>query len=337
MEFPTTQEITHVIRNRVADPTKYIGRQVMPIKDVYAADIKVDVIGATRGMTKAHNLNSNPKLVAPPVQKEVRYGTGYWKETMHINEKELIEARMAGYVNVRAGRQLVTLRSIQLDTRLETRIEYLIWQALTTGRTDVDENGVKYAVDHGIPTKNLIDLAASGEKLFTDPDSDPVSVITDMMLAFDGTGGQAKTAYFNLKTAQVLATNKNIRDLLKYTNLTHLGVGNITDGLQLLIPGINFKVYNQGYSDESGVFHKFIPDGVIVMEAGDDDPTNPLGDFATTLNIHNGGIETPKPGKFAIVDDKSQMNANPHIDLTAGIYGLPRIYHPDWIVSAKVA
>lgn len=53
MMFPTTREITHVVRNRAVDPTRFIGRSFSPIREVYSAEIEFDIIEAASGMTSS--------------------------------------------------------------------------------------------------------------------------------------------------------------------------------------------------------------------------------------------------------------------------------------------
>jgi len=133
LTFPTTKEITHIVRNRVYDPSQYIGSSFCPVTPEYVAEIEYDVLAPSSGMTKPHNLNANPTVIDVPNMGTKRFGTGYWKETSTIKEDELLKARAAGSYNQRAGRDLVMLRSVHMDTRLETRIEWLRWQVPVIG------------------------------------------------------------------------------------------------------------------------------------------------------------------------------------------------------------
>ena len=334
MAFPQTAEITHVVRNIVTDPARFLGRVFCPMRDVFAAQIEFDVLAAAQGMTPAHNLGSDPKMAKLPGMKTKKIGTGYWKETKRINEAELLNARMAGTYNQRAGRLLVVEKANMLNSRLETRIEWLIWQAVTGGQIQIDENGVKYTVLYDIPAKNKVTLAA-GDK-WSNADADIPSIITAWMLLYRGTGARPIKMYFNLKVAGYIAANNKIKELLKNTvYASFLSAANITQALKLLFPKIDFVIYDEGYVDETDNFHSFIPDDHVVM-IGEGQPGELMMDFGTTISLHNGGLEQPQPGKFSIIDDKSEQEKNPYLDVTVGIYGLPRVYHPNWIVTAKI-
>jgi hypothetical protein len=336
MRFPTTQEITHIVRNRSVDPTKFIGAKFCPVKDYYTEEIQYDVLEASTGMTTAHNVGTDPKVVTLPGQSRKRMGTGYWKETYRIKEDELLYARRAGTYNQRAGRDLVLKRTLEFDDRLETRIEWLRWQPLVAGQLAVDENGVKYTVDYNVPAANKPELA--GAELWSAKDTaDPITNITTWLKLFRGTGARGVEALFNMEVANYLAQNAVIRELLKQSQYAmNLTAENIANALKLLFPKMDFTLYDEGYVDDGKVFHPFIPDDRFVIR-GQGMPNEPLMDFASTISLHSGTLDNPQPGKFAVIEDESEKKKNPHIDITVGIYGLPQLFHPNWIVSAKVA
>lgn len=336
--FPSTREITHVVRNRAVDPTRFIGRSFCPIRPVYAGEVEFDVLEAGQGMTAAHNLGADPKLVNIAGMKTKKIGTGYWKETKRIDEKELLHARMAGTYNERAGRQLVVEKAVQLDDRLETRVEWLTWQPLVANQIVIDENGVKYTVVYDIPEDNKPEITDNAKK-WSNPDSDIMGDITSYLLLYRGTGGKATKACFNLQVAGYMAKNKGIKAALAGTQYAKfLSAVNIADALKLLFPKVDFIIYDEGYTEivnKEAVFTPFIPDDRFIM-LGEGQPGEDLMDFGSTISLHNGGLDKPQPGKFSVVEDKSAQEKNPYIDITVGIYGLPRLYHPNWVVTAKI-
>lgn len=338
--FPTTADITHLVRHRVQDPATFVGINLLPTVGVEVDQIEVDVLDFPTGMTLAHQLGSDPKLIKGIGQRRKVYTTGYWKETRRWDEAELLKARKAGTFNVRAGRDLINTGAIQLDNRLEVRQEWLRWQALDGGVINIDENGVKYSVDFGIPTSHVIDLTdgGAGHVAWSDhANSTPISDIIGWTELFIGTGARPDTMYYSLKTANDLILNAQVRDLLKQSALVvNLSTQNLPQVLSMFIPQLKFQQYDQGYASDDGHFHFFVPDSDVII-TGVGAPGEKLGDFCSTISLHNGGIDTPKPGKFAIFEDKSQNEKNPFVDLTVGIYGLPRLFHPNWLVKVIVA
>lgn len=335
MEFPTTQEITHIVRNRAYDPSLYIGARFCPFAPEYVTKIEYDILEPSYGMTSAHALGSNVKNIDVPSMGTKRFGTAYWKEKHTINEEKLLNARAAGSYNKRAGRELVLQAALQLDTRLETRVEWLRWQTAINGKIVVTDNGVNFTVTYGIPDDHRIDLSSDSARNWKATTSDPQSDIDAWLKLFRGSGAAGKTVYMNSDTAGVMAQNQKIRDLLKQCNYAGmLSSSNITQALKMLFPKLEFVVYDGGYLDEAKSFKMFIPDGVLVIlgeYAGEK-----LMDFVTTLSLHNGGLDKPQPGKFSLIKDRSSNAENPFISLLVGLYGLPRVFHPNWIVSVKV-
>lgn len=338
LQFPTTQEVTHIIRNRYQDPGIFIGRGILPDKETRAAKILVDVVDAPTGMTRAHALGSDPKIIKGLGSRRREYRTGHWKETRRWNEQELLETRQLGTFSERAGRDLVNQGAIQLDNRLEVRKEWLRWQALTNGIIEIDEDGVQYTVDLGVPAANKIDLTGVGEIPWSDhANANPVKDLLEMIQLFIGTGARPGTMYYNQVVAADLVQNAVLRDLLKQsTMIAQLNETNLPQVLKMLIPRLDFVQYDQGWADEDKDFHFFVPNSHVVI-TGIGAPGEQMGDFASTISLHNGGVDNPQPGKFSIMEDHSQKEKNPYIDLTVGQYGLPRLFHPNWIVSAKVA
>lgn len=336
LNFPTSTEVTHIVRNRFQDPGVFIGRAIFPDVDTFHEKILVDVVDAPTGMTSAHNLGATPRIIRGLGSRRKEYRTGYWKETRQWNEAELLYTRQLGTFSQRAGRDLINQGAMQLDNRLEVRKEWLRWQTLLGGVIDIDENGVKYTVDFGVPTANKIDLTAGGKTPWTDhQNANPVKDLLEIIQLFIGTGARPGTVYYNQVVAADLIQNAVLRDLLKQSSLVaNLNTANLPQVLSMFVPQLSFVQYDQGWADDAGTFHFFVPDShVVITGAG----SEKLGDFASTISLHNGGLDAPKPGKFAIVEDKSQAEKNPYIDLTVGQYGLPRVYHPNWIVSVKVA
>lgn len=335
MEFPITQEITHIVRNRAYDPSLYIGSRFCPLQSEYVTDIQYDILEPSYGMTTAHGLGSDVKNIDVPTMATKRFGTAYWKEKIRIDEAKLLNARAAGAYNKRAGRDLVVQAALQLDTRLETRMEWLRWQAAMNGKIVINDNGVNFTVTYGIPDVNKIDISTDNARKWTATTSDPQNELDAWLKIFRGSGASGKTLYFNSDTAGVMAKNEKIRDMLKQCHYAGmLSASNITQALKMLFPKLTFVVYDGGYLAEDKSFKMFIPDGVVVLIG--EYTGEKLMDFVTTLSLHNGGINKPQPGKFSMVKDRSSNADNPFIELLVGLYGLPRIFHPDWLVTAKV-
>lgn len=332
--FPSTRELTHVVRNRVSDTTKFIGKSICPIVPVYAAEIEYDVLYPAYGMTSAHKIGTDPKTVSTPKMETKRSGTAYWKDTGRLDEEKLLNLRKAGTINERAGREAVYQLALQQDTRLDVRIEWLVWQMLTKNAIAINENNVKFTVVFGMP--DVVDISADVQKKWTaTATSDPIGFLTGLIQGYRGTGAKARTVYMNSVTAGYAIQSAKFVDMLKQSNYSgYLSTLNAVPAFKLLFPDVDFVIYDEGYLDDSQTFQPFLPDGEIVVYG--DYPGEKVMDFGSTISLHNGGLDKPQPGKFSLIEDKSANEKNPYVDVTVGIYGLPRLYHPNYIRRAKV-
>jgi hypothetical protein len=326
LSFPTTQEINHIVRNTVVNISRFRGNEFCPIIPAYAAQIQVDVINATAGITPPHALNADPKIAALSGQSIRTYATGYWRETYRLNEEELLYARQEGTYNERAGRLRVTRRSNEMNSRLETRIEKLRWDPIILGQIAVNEGGVKYTVDMKVPNGNKRTYP-----WISDPTRDVLKDIAELQELYFGTGAKLDTIYINNDIAKAWAANTAIQNLLKQSVYAmSLSANNIPKAMQILFPEVKIEVYTEGYATDAGTFTPFIPLGKFACVGKGDE----IGmDFCTTIALQNGGMESPQPGKFAAVEDKSMSEKNPYVDITVGINGLPRMHHPNWYVN----
>jgi hypothetical protein len=209
LTFPSTQEITHIVRNTVTDPTRYIGAQFCPIVDVFSRRIEVDVLEATTGMTAPHNLNAPAAMVKQLSGQSTKImATAYWKEAYRINEEELLFAREEGTYNKRAGRLRVVRRATELNTRLETRIEWLRWQPLVGGKVAIDENNVKYTVDYKVPSRNKPSLD------WSDPNHD-VCTLGTSLLSQPATGSFADCGSENVSFSSFAGRLRHLQGRLR--------------------------------------------------------------------------------------------------------------------------
>ncbi|HIB68026.1 MAG TPA: hypothetical protein EYO33_23750 [Phycisphaerales bacterium] len=99
---------------------------------------------------------------------------------------------------------------------------------------------------------------------------------------------------------------------------------------------VEFKLYDKGYTDESGTYNPFLGNNDFLMVA--DPPFNQeIGAFKTTPDIRGavGGSTEPRPGKWVVIDNKLQSKT-PYYEQTQGIQGVPVIFFPECRVKATV-
>lgn len=338
VNWPSSDVATRLIRSFEPDPQRFIGRSILPLNttdyDKTPALISWNLLGAVSGMTHSHTLGTVPPIVSYRTLSKLNAEPAYFKEMIRLDEQDLININSADPAKAgREGEQLVTRALMDLNLRCDTRIEQTTWQALQ-GSLTLNDNGITRVVDYQVPHKFSVGGGGFGP-VWTAAGSNPISDLSMAAEVIRGSGGV--TAYMNLNTARVLINNEAIVDRVKQsTVILQLDARNIGQTLSLLVPGLDdCIVYNEGFLDWDGHWQTYIPDNVIIL-LGKAVPGTPLGEWASTPSLHNGGIANATGGKFAAVEDHVG-ESNPRVDVFAGIYGLPVIFRPDWVSVLNIS
>lgn len=333
-EFPVLTNIllNEIVRNIKTDTSKFIGQSFCPLVSVPADKIEWDVITGESGMTPAVS-----KYAASPPRKVMVmahkiFNTASWREKIILAASDLTLLRRPGTWDQPYGQELITQHLVNLNIRLETRIEYLIWKAITAGAITITQTdpAITYTVDYGVSGDFKVTATPYWSSAST---ATPVTNIEAWELLFRGTGAEAAKIIMNKKTYGYLLANAEIKSWYAYTYGRELVAGS---SLGPKLCGLDLQVYDGGYTDEStGVFTPFIPDTVVLIQA-----QGPAGeqvmDFATSPSAYKGGLLNPQPGKYVktILHDEGDP---PNAELIAGIDGLPRMFRADRWVIATVA
>lgn len=334
--FPSPRVLTETVRQWAPDPNQFKFAALMPLADYPFEIVAWDEEDAVTGMTHAYTQDANPLLVKPVGRKERYARTTYWRETLKLKESDILRARAVGRYDQKAGRDIAMGLTRQGAIRLDTRIEWLRAQVLTTGKLNIDEDGITREIDYGVDSGNKPTASNLWSNAVT---SDPIGDLSTWLQLFRGAASGGRI-FANVKTAINLSKNEGLMALFAQSPMVgNLGVRNvgdlITNHAALDVP-VTFEVYDGGYTADDGVtFTPFIPDGKLVIIAnppyGQD-----LGKFYTTPSLSNGGGMDGRPGKTLVVDDKL-MTAKPRYEQTHGIYGIPVLRFPRAIIIATVS
>lgn len=334
--LPTTEEATALIREWRPDPSVYRGREILPERGRSALKLKYDRELRRGGMTFAHALDADPRLISRVGREKYEVEPAYFMEGFYLAHSDLLTIRQDNVLNERAGRDLVTEQFAALDQRLAVRQEWLIWSALKGAVSIVDENGVSYTETWDVQT---YDASAGGGTLWTTTaTADPIKDFGAVRKLARGKGFtfQGARAYMNQTTADLLLSNAKLIGLLEKDNRAGLVV-TAESALQYFssIAGVVPTVYDEGYIDDSNTWIPFIPDNRVVV-VGRTTMGEELGYLGSVPSASNGGIDNPQPGKFAVVEDEVNGNKNPHYAGYVGWFGAPVLFHPEYICYMTV-
>ncbi len=339
-----TRILQEVIREVETDVTEYLGAKYMPTIEIPSTSVFVDVLEARGGLVREHTLGADPQSSTRRQFRTQQYAPGAYREFIRFNEAEILRLRELGQndQSKRGIRMHLNENALVLNNRIEARIELLRWQAIFNGTYIYDGK----TVDFGKPANHNVTPVApwglndgSGNFTTTNPASTPVQDMRYWIM-----GGYAPFRKYkisklimNPNTARVFLDNPAVQSLIQNRFASEsYKMHDINAVLDFLIPGMPpIEIYKSWYQNESidpttglitigdAVF--FIPDGSIFFECKLPD-ANKVGDVVMTLNLTNGSVDAPAPGKFIVVDEHiADRPGNPYIDVFGGFNGGPRL------------
>lgn len=339
INWPEPQMITEVISEFQPNNANYVGSSLCPMNTTKWNNspkiISWDILGAGGGMTYATNLGANPKMVKMTALKTKAMRTAYWKEFIRLDENDLLSVRNVGRADrERMAEKLVMMAVNRLDNRLFTRMEWLIWQ-MFSGNLSINENGVVRSISYEIPGGNFV----TASPLWSDTaNAKPVIDIQTWGQKFNDIGTELDVVYINNATAILLSQNASVQTLVRnYSTVLQIGAANVGKLIMQLagVPG-RIEVYDKGYKNDSLTYTRFIPNGKAYLFAVHVEEQGPFAEFASTPSLYNGGINGATGGRFVRTLDETQNIHKAHYDIMMGLYGLPVMYHPEWVIVATV-
>lgn len=349
-----TRALMEVIREIEVDTSEFLGAKYMPSIDMPAATVFVDVLEARGGMVKEHTLGTDPQSAPRRQFRTQQYAPGAYKEFVRFNEADILRLRELGLndQSKRGIRMHLNENALVLNNKIETRMEYLRWQAILNGTYVYDGKTISFGkpANHDVAPTQPWGANVGGVFTDTNPLATPVQDMRFWIL-----GGYAPFRKYkitkvimNPNTERMVLDNPSVQVLIQNRFAADVyrehGIGAL---LGFLIPGMPpVEVYNGWFQNEAidattgqitvsdAVF--MIPDGRLFFETKLPDG-NKVGDLVMTLSLANGSIDNPAPGKFIIVDEHiSDKPGNPYIDVFGGFYGGPRLKRGFDVLTATV-
>lgn len=328
--------LTEIVRNIRVDINQFRGAQLltggMDMKTELGLTIEYDMTFDDTGMTPATGLNDPTPIRAKQQVQHMSFTNQEWREKKIIDREKIAKLRAPGSnLEQMWAEEYMVEAMIELNQRLETRVEWMRWQVLK-GSIVIPATTSKPAqtLNYGVPSSML----PTASTLWSNTASaNPLADIQAWKILFRGTGARPAKIIVNQKVDSYLMQNANIQNLLR--NLYGRDVLS-ADSLKFVIKqqlaGLEYEVYDAGYLDDTGTFYPFIPDNACVIVG--EGMTGNLMDIVTSPNNYED-IFNGVPGKFALT---KKIEADPDVWAAInGVTALPRLKHANWHVFATVA
>jgi len=353
-----------VVQEVVTDPSKFLGVKYIPAISLPVDTIQADVTEAYGGMTNDHLLGTDPEYIQRAGVRSEEFKPPAYREAIQFNEKDILHLRRLGQNDrsQRGIRQYINKAVDKLNARLETKMEYLRWQAIFSG-------GFSYfgrTFSYNIPSGN--NATPLGQNWSTDGINANNSANPMLDVRYWLCGGLPSFRKYkitkivsNPNTARWFLDNSNVRSYIQNAvanpSIKEYGVNDV---LQFFIPGAPvWEIYNGWYQTEStgsgtpteggdplpdqitvsdAIY--FILDGKIFFEVALPD-NNTIGEMVLGIHLAEGTIDNPGYGKFLVVDEQIAPGSaggpkNPYIDLVSGFNGGVNLYRSWDTLTATV-
>lgn len=333
--------------------TKYFPDATYPTEKIF-----VEVADPIAGMTAEYGFGEPVPEVKKINVHAYEMTPASFREQAIINEKDILFIRERGSKDpaVRGLFQRLFLESLNLYARMQVRKKYLISKAVYEGQITYKNKVISY----GIPSANIMPVTAAwatlvnGKYLINDsakPMDDIYYALTSYQ-PFQIRNAYTRELIMNPTTARWLMGNANTKDFIKYA-FNNSSIFNDaksfssqsqlnSSAFQYVIPelGVKIVVDSQVKMNEDSLGNPLttsteyiIPDGKILVAVDPVGYGGPLGEFAMTLAVQNGGFANPEAGMYLSVEDNTAPGSrggltNPFINLVAGFNGLPKIDRP---------
>lgn len=332
--FLTQKFLTGVVR--AYPTTAFIGDSILPLQPVPGMETMWDIIMEDAKLAPFVAIDAESELADKAGIQRGFAELADIRQKEVLNETDLLSLRMAGDADVvtglpatqRATAELKVRQTMdRMAARVWSRVEWMRWQALSTGAIAYSSNKVNFNVSFGIPSDQIVSKTGNAQWSATTT-ADPLTDINNCAeLILAASGRVATRMVVGMNVPGYLASNSKIRDLLKSQGVILSLINNKTV-LEALgsILGLQIERYAARYKDGNGDNNYYLDADTFVMFA---DPSQSdgetLGDVATAPAKANDYAT----GLYAWIKEETDPWAT---FVGAGIHAFPRLRHPNWIV-----
>lgn len=342
-DFLNPRVWTGVVRD-LPIPQEYIGYKFLPERDVPGDKLMWDLIKAENPLAPMISVDAES-----PRMDDEELITSYadvsyirFKRTLAASDVRIIRdfgmaPNLSMGANMRdAAMSKITRQATRLSRAIDARMEWLQINALLGGFSYSPNSlsQLTISVNYGVSTQS------AGTAWTDHANADPLG---DMTSWFQGLTFTPKTAIMSNVVFNHLAQNAKLVRQFGYEQGMASGVaptqvapGRVQEFFNSFL-GMNVMLYNARYTTytDNGTakaisLSRFLPTNVVIFL-----PDVPVGYTATSPAEQNDF----KPGKFAWTVDPNAPGArkDPWLyELGAGMYGLPVIELPSWVIVATV-
>lgn len=329
----TQRFLTGVVREY---PTEaFIGQDILPMQGVPGMDTMWDIIMMDAKMAPFVAVDAESELAD---KAEVKRGFSELADIRikePLNETDLLSLRMPGEPDVVTGLQATQRATSEqkirqtmdrMAARVWTRVEWMRWQALSTGAITYTSKKVNFSVDFAVPANQKISKTGTAQWSDT-TNSDPISdinTVAELILA--ASGRVATRMVVGMNVPKYLVNNAKIRDLLKASGVIEslISTKTVLEALGGIL-GLKIERYATKYQTDAGTAAYFLDADTFVMFA---EPSQSDGETFGDVATGPAKANDWDTGIYAWVKEEE----DPWVTFVgSGIHAFPRLRHPNWM------
>uniref|UniRef100_A0A6M3KSX3 Putative capsid protein n=1 Tax=viral metagenome TaxID=1070528 RepID=A0A6M3KSX3_9ZZZZ len=239
----TPRYLMKVIDDIPPQTQTYRGMDIMPLVEQPGPRVEWDIRKPLGGMTQAVARGAESPVIHRRGVGQASFEPAHFREKVILGESDVTTLRKLGsWENRSTAAELIAEIMIDLNARLETRVEWMRWQPPVSNALTISENKVQFTVSYYIPSRQRPTASPLWSVTAT---ADPIEDIQTWIRLIRGTGGKIKKFWFNTKIQQYLFRNARVLSLVdRVFNAGNVGL------MSMEILGSIFKTYIGNYEYE---------------------------------------------------------------------------------------
>jgi hypothetical protein len=246
----TPRYLMKVIDDIPAQPQTYRGQVMMPLVTQPGPRVEWDIKRPLGGMTQAVARGAESPVIHRRGVGQVSFEPAHFREKVILGESDVTTLRRLGTWEQRStAAELIADIMIDLNSRLETRIEWMRWQPIVNNSLSIAENKVQFTVSYNIPGRQR---PTASPLWSTTATADPITDVQTWIRLARGSGGRVSKFWFNTKVEQYLFRNSRILSLVdRVFNSGNIGLMSsaiLGQIIKTYIGSYEYEVYDAGYN-----------------------------------------------------------------------------------------
>ena len=222
----------------------------MPLVTQPGPKVEWDIRRPLGGMTQAVARGAESPIIHRRGVGQASFEPAHFREKVILGESDVTTLRKLGTWEDRStAAELIAEIMIDLDSRLETRIEWMRWQPPVNNSLTINENKVQFTVSYNIPGRQR---PTASPLWSTTATSDPIEDMQTWVRLARGSGGKVKKFWFNTQVEQYLFRNARVLSLVdRVFNSGNVGMMSpmiLGQIIKTYIGNYEYEIYDAGYN-----------------------------------------------------------------------------------------